>query len=164
MEDFLGNTYKAGDQVLYAAMSDRSANMVLAKVVEIKENGNVVVEPVKSARWKQHHGRTRYTDTRTGKTFDPYGPKAEQHLARKSHYYDKRTGEELDRSRLNSRIYSDVQPFGWQPNPHYVPGDFVGWKNDEWKDYVKVENVTSKVTLTVTENIVKWDGPRATAN
>ena len=57
--DFLGGEYGPGDIVLYAAGSGRCIYMVLAGVVEIKENGNVVVQPLVGSRWSRQ-GDIRY--------------------------------------------------------------------------------------------------------
>ena len=160
MKDWLGNDYGPGDTVLYAAQSGRSVTMVLGKVVSINElifdeaergfvriekasdtairNGaehktTVTVQPLKSSRWKQHYGHTRYVDTRTGKGIDPW---LDKHIAGGGYRVNKLTGK-----RMAADDYSTM---------HY------DWVTAEFKDYVKeIHEGPKPVTLTVTDNIVR---------
>lgn len=140
--DWLGQEVAVGDTIVYAAMSGRSVTMVLAKVVSFNESGSITVQPLQSSRWKQHYGRTRYIDTRTGKGIDPFA--TDKHTAEPSYCRHKQTGERLSAEDINNgRLgYLDYE---------YVPA--------VWKDYVEqVKEPTSKVTLTVTANVTKWTG------
>lgn len=172
MKDWLGKEYGVGDLILYAAMSGRCVTMVLGKVLRIYQGPQygysqyreedpdyqtetkVQVQPLKASRWKQH-GRTRFIDTRTGKGIDAY-------LIEKNGFYrhqnggyfeDTQTGERVPRSVYDERFrrwrYWDADsklPPGWK----YIPATY--------KDYVKQETAVSPVTISVTENIVKWTG------
>lgn len=125
MRDFLGQEYDVGDEVLYAAMSGRSATMILGEVVDIFEapaskwadSGKITkvkVQPLMSSRWKQHYGRRKYIDTRTGKSVDPFRDGSE-------HYE------------------------GWN-----------GQENQPFASHIEVVDEVRPVTITVTENVVKW--------
>jgi hypothetical protein len=161
MKDWLGNDFGPGDTVLYAAQSGRSVTMILATVVSINElifdegsygfvridkapdsaiannaerRTTVTVQPLKSSRWKQHVGRDRYIDTRTGKGINPWLAK---HCASGGYRRNKLTGE-----RVSDNDYSYTAEY------EYVPTVF--------KDYVmEIHEGPKPVTLTVTENIVR---------
>jgi hypothetical protein len=158
MKDWLGNDFGPGDTVLYAAQSGRSVTMVLATVVSINElyeieyckwhriesdtivpadaerRTTVTVQPLKSSRWEQHYGRTRYIDTRTGKGINPW---LDKHVASGGYRRNKLTGE-----RVSDKDYS------YSGEYEYVPTVF--------KDYVKeIHEGPKPVTLTVTDNIVR---------
>lgn len=137
MKDWLGNEFGPGDLVLYPNLTGHSPNMVLARVETLKENGNVTVLPVKGSRW-DHWGRTKYTDTRTGKAVDPFRNQAEHMHAQQ--YLNPETGERTD-------DYYEAK--AWS----------VTRVNDPFKDHIREEKVQSKVTLTVTKNITRWMGP-----
>src|SRR5690349_2838898 len=85
--DFLGNEYGPGDIVIYAQLRDRSINMIKARVIEVKENGNVKVQPLGGSRWKGHSGKGYYVDVRTEKRIDPW--RNPEHVAKEGHYVDK---------------------------------------------------------------------------
>jgi hypothetical protein len=140
--DFLGNEYGPGDIVIYAQLRDRSINMIKARVVEVKENGNVKVQPLGGSRWKGHHGKGYYVDVRTEERIsDPW---ASEHVEKAGHYVDQYGNEYT-----SSEYYS----LNWEQrrnlNVRSVPTKF--------KDYVESRTDPVKpVTLTVTENIVKF--------
>lgn len=169
MKDWLGNEYDVGDKVLYAAASGRSITMVLAEVVrifEVPENSwdedgpkvtKVSVQPLRSSRWEQHSGRTRYLDTRTGKYVDPFRNK--KHSV--GGYWEHESGERVnDDDAQHHPIFRSI-PYWWHDKEehrpegwHHVPWDFAPWIE-------KVETPTGPVTITITKNIVKWVGPDA---
>lgn len=176
MKDWLGNEYDVGDLVLYAAMSGRCVTMVLGRVLEIyqgpkygygykrqdkldddEKETKVKVQPLKSSRWKQHYGRTRYVDTRTGKGIDPY-------VTEKTGEYRHRTGGYFENTTTGERVY-DVYDKYHPDFQHYHHWDKStmppGWElvKSELKPYVKeIKEPTASVTISITENIVKWDG------
>jgi len=141
--DFLGNEYKAGDYVVYAQISGRCANMIKAQVLEIKEDGKVKVQPLAGSRWTGHSNRSYSVDTRTGKRIDPWRGN-DKHIKEHSHYVDE-YGEKYS--------MEEHRKLPWQ--------DRVSKKFDYvatvFHDYVETRTEPVKaVTLTVTENIVKF--------
>jgi len=147
--DFLGSEYGPGDIVIYGQSSGRCINMIKAKVLEIKENGNVRVQPLGGSRWQGHSNRRYYVDTRTGKRIDPY--RSDKHVEKDAHYVDQ-SGKEYSSNELYRLPYFERRNL----NTTYVPTKF--------KDYVesRIEPIKA-VTLTVTENIVKFaDGELST--
>lgn len=150
--DFLGNEYGPGDIIVYGQSSGRCINMIKAKVLEIKENGNVRVQPLAGSRWKGHHGKTYSVDNRTGKRIDPWAASG-KHIKEPSCYVSK-DGKKYTTEYLNSLPYwerSDIMRV-----VNYVPTVF--------HDYVETRtDPVAAVTLQVTENIVKLsDGERST--
>lgn len=143
--DWLGQPIEIGDHLLYPAGSGRSITMVLAKLVRIHDNGSVTVEPVKASRWKQHYGRTRYIDTRTGKGIDPF---RDPHIADGGYKYRTDTGERVTEEEEYQLIRSRAMKWS----------DF-SYKTVEFKDYVqRVDQATTAVHISVVENITKWTG------
>lgn len=160
MKDWLGNDYGPGDRILYAAAAGRSITMVLAEVVSINEliydeeryqfvridtapgatiaesterKTSVTVQPLKSSRWEQHGGHTRYIDTRTGKGIDPF---LDKHVAGGGYRINKLTGKRMAIDDYSTMNYD--------------------WVTTEFKDYVKeIHEGPKPVTLTVTDNIVR---------
>lgn len=143
MKDWLGQEYDVGDTVIYAAMSGRSVTMVLATVVKFNDSRSVTVQPERSSRWKQHHGRTRYIDNRTGRGIDPYAGWDEgRHVKEAGHYI---------RTDTCARV-TDAE--AWQ-----LGYGMTRWVPVQFKDYVEeVTEAPKPVTLTVTQNITKWTG------
>lgn len=147
MKDWLGQEISEGDTIIYAAMSGRSVTMVLGTVVKFNESGTVRVQPVKSSRWEQHHGRLRYIDNRTGKGIDPYSGDG-KHIASEGHYVRTDTGEKVTADDKYNLYRRGV--LSWRD---------VEYKPTAFKDYVeRVTDEVKPVTLTVTENITKWTG------
>lgn len=151
MKDFLGQEYAEGDFILYAAMSGRSCNMVLGYVLKFNESGSVKVQPVKSARWTQH-GRTRYIDTRTGKGVDPH--RSPKHILKDAHFTDKVTGVEVSYAEMYAYL-----------DEHYGKGyrnfyhDYLDYVPVQYQPWIEVQkDVIEPVTLTITDNIVRWTG------
>lgn len=148
--DFLGNEYKAGDYVIYAQSSGRCINMIKGQVVEIKENGNVRIQPLAGSRWKGHHARSYTVDNRTGKRIDPWSGNG-KHIKENSYYRYKDSGERVteESERLRDRSSTVYER-------NYVPTVF--------HDYVETRTEPIKpVTISVTENIVKFaDGELST--
>jgi hypothetical protein len=175
VKDFLGNEYGVGDKVLYAAMSGRSVTMVLAEVVRIFEAPkygqayekvdelgpddkeiHVSVQPLSSSRWKQHYGRTRYIDSRTGKGIDPFSGKG-KHMT--GDYYEHReTGKRVYRSDADQHPeFPRFYGYEWGTPEKQVPG--YRFVKQEFKNYVnRIEDGPKPVTLYITDNIVKWVG------
>lgn len=151
-KDFLGQEYGVGDTIVYAGTRDRSVQMVLAKVVKFNESGSVQVQPVqKDSRWKQHHGSSKWIDSRTGKKIDPY---ADEHVLEPSKRRHRVTGALLSSEEFHRLAYHphrDVRMIhAEQSDWEYVPYVF--------KDHVvKIEIPVRPVTLQVTENIIKVD-------
>ena len=150
MKDWLGNEYNKGDKVLYAAMSGRSVTMVLAEVVSINpkkdDKFTVTVRPLGSSRWKQHHGHDYYVDTRTGEKVTNLYSGANY---TNPEYWSKFGGYYKDGKRYdsNSLHHYELIERGYR----YEPG--------ELQPYIEQRNDGPKpVTLTVTENIVRWSG------
>lgn len=150
-KDWLGNEYDVDDLVIYAAMSGRSVTMVLARVVRLNESGTVTVCPVKSSRWKQHYGKNYYIDNRTGKRIDPW--RSDKHVEVEAYYVHKNDPTRtLSLDELHSRTFRDWAKLGETLHDYeYVSTQF--------KDYVERKHEpTEKVTIHITENIVKWTG------
>lgn len=140
--DFLGSEYGPGDIVIYAQQRDRSINMIKAQVIEVKENGNVKVQPLGGSRWKGHSGKSYYVDTRTGKRIDPW--RGKKHAEVIEHYVFP------DGKKMSVEEYRLLNYYERSANP----GKYV---HREFKDYVESRTEPTKaVTLTVTENIVKF--------
>ena len=217
LTDFLGKDYGPGDLVVYGAMSGRSVNVVLGRVVDIyrvyrdpEEFGwtkladdapvptktswkgevsdcdtaiRVKVQPLRAARWKQHHGRKRYIDTRTGKGIDPDRGKGLPHVLKDSHYvyadgteFDWAGAKAVWEARLTA--YSRERSFEYHyfRKHHHVnygePGTFrhepignereleqLWWVSRQYQPWVQeVRNGPEPVTLEITDNIVKWEG------
>lgn len=153
MKDWLGNEYDVGDLVLYAAMSGRSVTMVLARVLAFNESGSVSLCPVKSSRWKQHYGRSFYIDTRTGKRIDPY--RSDKHVETPA-YFTHKTNPEWT---LSLEEYNQL-PYSFRTrNGGKEDRDAYEYVSTKFKDYVEYKiEPTQKVTIHITENIVKWTG------
>jgi hypothetical protein len=116
---------------------DKTPSSVIASALRNKaeRKTTVTVQPLKSSRWKQHGGHTRYIDTRTGKGINPW---LDKHVASGGYRRDKLTGERVDDSNYSLR-YGEYE---------YVTTVF--------KDYVmEIHDGPKPVTLMVTENIVK---------
>lgn len=143
--DFLGNEYGAGDFVIYGQASGRCINMVKGQVVEVKENGKVLIQPLAGSRWSSHSQHSYYVDNRTEKKINP-------NLDTGKHYKDARcykhrvTGEKITYADLRALVSDSYKVYGdWE---------FV---NGELEDYVELRKDPIKpVTISVTENIVKF--------
>jgi hypothetical protein len=217
LTDFLGKEYGPGDLVIYGAMSGRSVNVVVGRVVDIyevyrdpdkykwvrvpdsgevpvkrygKDAGQpedtylrVKVQPIRGARWKQHHGRTRYIDTRTGKGIDPDRGKGFPHILKSSHFvfadgaeYDyegekaaweaNRVGQWREHSdfdrQFRKRFHINYGEVGQHrfPLTHDVEDKLqLWWVSRTYQPWVqKINNGPEPVTLDITDNIVKWEG------
>ena len=162
--DWLGNTYDVGDLVLYAAMSGRSVTMVLAEVVKFNDTGSVTLKPVKSARWKQHYGRRFYIDNRTGKRIDPY--RSDKYVKTPVRYQYLQDPELIISQEQYQEIYNNHYKnyrggWGWTPKavPDLENPNNYKYLSMEFHDWVESKSEeTQKVTIHVTENIVKWTG------
>jgi hypothetical protein len=187
MKDFLGNEYGEGDLVIYAAGSGRSITMIVGRVVKISQRtskdycklegdkwgyrnvpvtdkeGNPVysvrIQPLHSSRWEQHSSRICYVDTRTGKTVDRYA-----HVREPGYYTDARTGARLPDTCHVYYLYKTEKRYGYDEqvpckNPDYVPPELRTYHGTVFEDYIEERREGPKpVTITVTENIVKWSG------
>lgn len=152
MKDWLGYEYGPGDKVLYAALNGRSATMVLAEVVSINDTGTVTVQPLNSARWKQHDIPSWYEDERTGKRINIWGQDGE-HIKTAGHYVHKDTREKLT---YNHGCYhtpsGQCVDYG---DREYVQRVLQPWVKECSADKPK------KVTLRITQNITKLPGDEA---
>lgn len=146
MQDWLGSEYEVGDKIIYAAMSGRSCTMTIAEVVKFNDSGTVSVRPIRSSRWKQNRGRTKYIDKRTGKPLDPYhnskGIKTESGwgLSEEGPVLSMQERERLLKS--GEKAWKDLV--------------YIGVVFHDWVEIVS--NEPGIVTLSVTENITKWTG------
>ena len=124
----------------------------------------VSVQPLNSSRWKQHYGRTRYIDTRTGKGIDPFSGSG-KHMV--GNYYERQSDGE--------RVYYEDAKDWTEFTDHYYAGRWYfgapdaeipeGWRwvKQEFKNYVKkIEEGPKPVTLSITDNIVLWQGKTET--
>jgi hypothetical protein len=185
MKDFLGNEYGEGDLVIYGASSGRCINMVIGRVVSIKQrarisngsgyknellvdrDGNPVytvrVQPLHSSRWSQHDPRTYYVDTRTGKKVDRH-----EHVKIPAHWTLNSTGRRLPDNCSEWYLYK-MEPYGVgngmgsrarsNENPDYVAQELRTYSQTVFEDYIEEHEEGPKpVSITVTENIVKWLG------
>jgi hypothetical protein len=223
LTDFLGNYYGPGDLVIYGAMSGRSVNIVIGRVIDIwrvwhnsyyvgerygwerlsdgepvphhyRHDGTdlgecdtglrVKVQPIRAARWKQHRGRKRYIDTRTGKGINPDMGKGLPHVLKESHYVFA-DGREFDyagaratwEARQLGRVYRessfDYQYFRKYYHVNYgKPGEppkfplhedeaakeQLWWVSRQYQPWVQEKHAVEPVTLEITDNIVKWEG------
>ena len=152
MQDFLGNEFGPGDLIVYPKMSGRSVCLVKGRVVKFNPSGSVTIQP-ETESWhggRDRSGTTRYIDTRTGKSFNPYYDSANEHQVRGSGYIHKPSGtfvECVDYSNLRSEAYRT--PGKWQE----IRNDYE-YSQVIWKDYVKIETTVKPVTITRTDNIV----------
>lgn len=141
--DFLGNEYGPGDIVVYGQSSGRCINMIKARVLEIKENGNVKVQPLAGSRWTGHRGKTYSVDNRTGKRIDPWAASG-KHIKEPSYYLG---------SDGNKYSMEEHRRLPWQERTtlkfNYVATVF--------HDYVETRtDPVAPVTIQITENIVKF--------
>lgn len=156
--DWLGQEVKVGDKVIYGASGGRSINMVIAEVLDIheaedpyteKKRLRIKVRPLRASRWKQHWGRTRWVDTRTGKGIDPYA--TGEHVEVPAHFKHQLTGDVISLEERDRITREWRQGQRWDEGFKYVSAT--------WKDYVqRVDEKTKSVTLTVTENVTRWTG------
>ncbi len=116
----------------------------------------VQVQPLNSSRWTQHHKRTRYIDTRTGKGIDWSVVDKKTGLYRHcdgGYFENPFTGEKVHEYEYHS--HPELRHFrSWDKSSLPYP-----WKRVErrFKDYVQeIKEEPKPVTLTVTENIVRW--------
>lgn len=130
-----------------------------------KQLVSVNIQPLNSSRWQQHDPRTYYVDKRTGEKIDRY-----KHVKEAAYNTLNSTGERLPdncsvwtlyRKRERSVTdrnwgYSDTESY---KNPDYVPSELRTYHATVFEDYVEERDEGPKpVTITVTENIVKWSG------
>jgi len=134
------------------------------KPVEDREGNKMVsvtVQPLNSSRWRQHDPRTYYVDKRTGARIkDRY-----KHVKEHSYSTLNSTGERLPDSCALWTLYKEESTgYGYQvqqpyKNPDYVSSELRTYHPTVFEDYVEERDEGPKpVTITVTENIVKWSG------
>lgn len=217
LTDFLGQEYGPGDLVIYGAHSGRSINMVIGRVVDIMQKyyspdtwkwtrvtypvdemlaekmkgrdikTSVVIQPLRASRWEQHHNRTYYTDSRTGKRINPDAPSG-VHVLKESHFvyadgteypYDeaKRIYDEREqgyRQFGGHRGYTFEEEFRKQTHvnygevgkpPRYPLGEReaarlqLWWVRRTYQPWVVEHTEEPKaVSIDITDNIVKWGG------
>lgn len=159
-QDWLGQEVNIGDYIVYPAQSGRCTQMTVAKVAEFKDNGNVVVEPAQSARWKQHHPRTKYIDRRTGKGINPF---ADKHIESGGYAECVVTGARLD----DQYRADDGCRDGYAGNRNYHVLGKYRYVPVRFKDYVEQVQVTrTRVTLSANAKSitkVNWQPEAGTA-
>jgi hypothetical protein len=214
LTDFLGRSYGPGDLVIYGAHSGRSINMVIGRVVDIAQKyyshdtwkwervtypidaalaakmkdrdikTSVTIQPLRASRWEQHHKRTYYTDSRSGKRINRDAPSG-VHVLKESHYVHA-DGTEFDYEGEGDK-YRAGQVGGWSnctqpwdsefrrryhvnyektPGYHRYPLDERGaakhqlwWVRRTYQPWVVEHTEEPKaVSIDITENIVKWEG------
>lgn len=147
----------------------------------------VKVQPIKGARWEQHHSKTYYIDTRSGKRINPDAP-SRKHILKEAHYvfkdgveydyeaekdaYESRTRapgmyrpfDQVFRQRFHIN-YGDAPGFGvtWVPRYPLTEQDAaklqLWYVSRSYQPWVeKHEEGPKPVTIEVTGNIVKWEG------
>lgn len=193
--DFLGNEIEEGTYIVYASGSGHSKNVSLGQILKItplewephdtqeKMYGDrsrvksVQVQPVKSSRWQQHHQRTKYIDTRTGKGVDLWlekdGVLVHQYGKPQKH---RESGEGYTHGEVKEFMAEINKPWaewrekhrGWgyvsnhgvtpqAPKYHsdYDYFEYVGYTHQPW---IRVEKQPIKpVTLTVVANVIRVD-------
>lgn len=147
MKDWLGQEYGPGDKVLYAALNGRSATMILAEVVSLNESGTVTVQPLGSARWKQHGTRSWYEDDRTGKHIQIWNDDSE-HVKTPGYYRDRETGEKIVSIQHGQYHTANGRHVPFQSR-EYIPRELQPWVK------LVTADKPGKVALRVTENITK---------
>jgi hypothetical protein len=177
--DWQGNEYGPGDIVLYPAQSGRSVTMVKAEVLDVYRvyhsrdtykwerviqgktlvwgdedtELRVQVKPINSSRWKQHHGKDFYVDTRTDKRIDPWKSARHWKNADEAGDYCTKTGARLDNG-YSADDGCPGQRFPAGSNLRYHDELHRRHVSIEFCDYVERRHqATEKVTLTVTENV-----------
>lgn len=148
--DWLGNTYKPGDKILYSQSYGASGSqIVLAEVVTINKN-TVTAKVLKGSRSGDYHGST-HIDSRTGRRVGH----SDLHIKKKAHYKHKTTGEEITSRELYARNPDYMRVPGVLPYKHnshdyqYVPDQY--WDYVVEGPYVKTfyikDNITKLTTL-----------------
>lgn len=144
----------------------------------------VKIQPLRGARWEQHHDKTYYTDTRSGKRINPDAPSG-KHILKDSHYV-RAGGTEFDWEAEKAAYDRGQQP-GWGYRTHYsfdhefrkrfhvnhqplgvvsqhVTGDErcktqLWYVSRTYQPWVEEHTEGPKpVTIEITGNIVKWEG------
>jgi hypothetical protein len=172
LTDWLGNEYGAGDLVIYGASGGRSITMIQGKILDIwqvyrskdfkwvrlpegedppdyvkpgdYDHGlelRVRVQPLNSSRWEHNRPRRYYIDNRNGKHIEPW--MSDKHIKSPAYYTDIRTGMRCDDRRHMS---------------YEERNKFLKYVDVVFQDYVEevIEDAPRPVTLSVTENIVRW--------
>jgi hypothetical protein len=135
------------------AMLDRDGNQLYG----------VRIQPLNSSRWEHHDQRPYYVDNRTGEKIN-----RREHVKVEGHFTLNSTGEVLPSDRCEymryvktrRSFYRDDQ-FDMVPekNPDYIESHLRTYHRTIYNDYVEERQEGAKpVTITVTENIVKWNG------
>lgn len=131
-------------------VTDREGNQLVS----------VTVQPLNSSRWRQHDQRIYYADKRTGKKVDRY-----KHVREQAYNTLNSTGERLPDSCSVWTLYkSEDTGHGYATSRSYKNSDYVDsqlrtYHPVVFEDYVEERREGPKpVNITVTENIVKWDG------
>lgn len=182
--DWLGQEVRVGTTILYCAQGRRSTNMALGTVLAINDKrpeygkpfgplsltdsiSSVRVQPLRSARWNQWN-TNGYRDKRTGEEIKhPY--RGDTYCANPDTYgaYCKVTGAKLDAGRYGRCCPGDLSHSHWplgEARRYYHPdARREPWKLAEWVE--RVEMLAKPVSLTVIDNITRWNGevPDATA-
>lgn len=210
LTDFLGREYGEGDLVIYGAHSGRSINMVIGCVEKIvqkyydrdkykwmpgapgavmgeeeKTKISVVIQPLRSSRWNQHHDKRYYVDTRNGKRIDPDAPSG-KHILKPSHYafadgtefdYEGEAAKHAETVKNRAWGQSDYdydyyfrrqfhvlhEPLGQPPKyeltAHQAARETLWWVSRTYQPWVEERTEgPGTVSIDITENIVKWEG------
>lgn len=124
---------------------------------------SVRIQPLNSSRWEHHDQRPYYVDSRTGEKID-----RDKHVREWGHYTLDSTGEVLPSEAdhyytyvKTRRTYYREDEFDMVPekNPAYIERHLRTYHRTVYNDYVEERHEGAKpVTITVTENIIKWTG------
>jgi hypothetical protein len=130
---------------------------------ECKPLYSVRIRPLHSSRWEQHDQRPYYVDSRTGEKIE-----RREHVREESHYTLDSTGERLPPEAsvymnylMTRRSFYPEGQFDVVPekNPAYIEPYLRTYHPTVYNDYVEEREEGARlVTITVTENIVKWSG------
>jgi len=144
----------------------------------------VKVQPLRGARWEQHHTKTYYTDSRSGKRINPDAPSG-KHVLKESHYVfadgskfdwaaEMKTWEQRHNNvfgRLNHETfnyyfrrayhvnYGEPGKLRYALTPDEMAKTQLWCVHQTYQPWVeKHEEGPKPVTLEITDNIVKWEG------
>lgn len=142
----------------------------------------VKIQPLRGARWKQHHGRKRYIDTRSGKGINPDAPSG-VHVLKDSHFvyadgtefdweaekakwearnvgqWRRKTFDIYFRKRYHINYEKPGSPPRFPLHESEAAKEQLWYVSRTYQPWVKrVDEGPAPVTLEITDNIVKWEG------
>lgn len=177
--------YRDPDSYKWARLEEgqvvpRKTNWKDEDIGECETELRVLVQPLRSARWEQHHAKSYYIDSRSGRRIDP--GRSKKYVAVPSHFestegvtydYD---GEKLAWEQGEGRYSRNTFDGHFRRTYHINYGEvgsfrfpltedvalkpqlwYVSDRYHDWVQEVKAE-LPKPVTLIITENIVKWEG------